>query len=747
MYSNRFRALAIVMGILFAGNCVAQDLELTFDGSCGSDITGDAGSVQSTSLDCVLTTSNNPTEGGVQAWSISVAAEGATITNITTDGTAGAEVDEGGLRNVGFEKSETTDDSGIAAGGNNNCEGLSGAVSAVVLSFESPVTLEVEGSAVVARVDIEAGAPDGPGDCSTVSVFYADGCRGAGQPVRNSVTLNTATFIPEVGRCSFDVCAAQVEDCGSEGDEDGNGLADCDDPACAENAACVDDGGNDGGDDNVDNGGDDDGDDGDDDGAGGDDGDGDDGGDDGNGDNGGEGDDGDEAEEEEGENAPPGFAFGRSGLSPPEDAENEDASGSVKLVQVRSRASMHIHVSGLEPGAAYNVNATLDGASEDIGTITTREASVRPSRCYSGGLSVPEEEDPVDAPAEEAPAEEAVEGGGAGEEEGDGGDDAEEDGDAEEEGEADDDDEDDDRHGWRWGWRWGCHRRGHGRREREPSGSARINLNRSLTEASYRVTVRRLPGSITSVRLILNDGTIVELEDRRGRIELAEGQAETLNGAVFEVYTAEDEDAEASLALTGDVNSCYPRLDRRRARIAARRAGKGSLRLDTRRDDELPLGATVATDLEGAEITITSEDGTVVLIGTIDELRTFGRNNEDDNEEAVEVVEEIAEEGGGAAFKLLEPHDASFVRGDANDDGVVNLSDPIRILSMLFQGGGNLYCDDSADANDDGTINLTDPILILQTLFDGNVGGISAPYPYRGFDPTSDDMHCKDFEG
>ena len=88
-----------------------------------------------------------------------------------------------------------------------------------------------------------------------------------------------------------------------------------------------------------------------------------------------------------------------------------------------------------------------------------------------------------------------------------------------------------------------------------------------------------------------------------------------------------------------------------------------------------------------------------------------------------------------------------FIRGDANDDGVVILSDPIRILSMLFQGGGNLYCEDSADANDDGEINLTDPILILQTLFDGNVGGISAPYPYRGFDPTSDDMHCKDFEG
>ena len=712
MYSNRFRALAAVVGILFAGHCLAQDLDLSFDGSCDGSLTAEAGSVQATSLDCVLATSNNPTEGGVQAWSISVAAEGATITNITTDGTSGAEVADGGLRNMGFEKSETTDDSGTTAGGNNNCEGLSGAVSAVVLSFESPATLEIEGSAVIARVDIEAGAPDGPGDCSTVNVFYADGCRGAGQPVRNSVTLNTATFIPEIGSCSFDVCSAQVEDCDSEGDEDENGLADCADPACAENAACIDEGngdddGNDDGDDNGD--------------------------DDGDGDDGGDG--------EEGENAPPGFAFGRSELSPPEDAENEDASGSVRLVQVRSRASMHIHIAGLEPGAAYNVDASLNGASENIGTITTREATVRPSRCYSGGLSVPEEEEPAD----EGPAEEGVEGAGAGDEEVEDNDDEADDDEADDE-EADDDeaDDDDDRRGWRWGWGW---RNRHNRRESGPSGSARINLNRSRSEASYRVTVRRLEDPIASVRLILNDGTAIELDGRRGRIELAEGQVEALNGAVVEVYTAADEGAEATLALSGDVNSCYPFFDRMRARIAERRAGKGSLRIDTRRDDELPLGAAEATDLEGAVITVTSEDGAVVLSGTIDELRTFGRDDEEDDDEALEVVDEIAEEGGGAAFKLLEPHDASFVRGDANDDGVVNLSDPIRILSMLFQGGGNLYCEDSADANDDGEINLTDPILILRTLFDGNVGGISAPYPYRGFDPTSDEMHCKDFEG
>ena len=287
-------------------------------------------------------------------------------------------------------------------------------------------------------------------------------------------------------------------------------------------------------------------------------------------------------------------------------------------------------------------------------------------------------------------------------------------------------------------------------------GSTAATCSNGISEATYRITTRRLDGELAATRLVLSDGTAIELEGRRGSIELTEGQAEAFNGAVVEVYTVAEEGGEASLALLGDVNSCYPRLDRWRERIAERRAGKGSLRIDTRRDDELPLGVGSVTELEGAVITVTDADGAVVLNGTIDELNTFGRGNDDDeeeddngkvpDEEALDVVAEVAEEGGGAVFKLLEPHDASFLRGDTNDDGVVNLSDPVRVLSVLFQGSGALYCEDAADANDDGTINLTDPILMLRTLFDGTAG-ISAPYPYRGFDPTPDELHCKDFEG
>jgi len=205
--------LVAVYSLVISGRSYGQDVDLSFDGDvCGTSLAGDPGSVQSTGIDCLLTTSNNPTDGGAQGWSISVAARGGEITTITTDGTVGADVAQGGLRSVGFEKSELTTRSGVTPGGGNDCDGLNGAVSAVVLSFVNPITLDAEGSAVIAKLDVEATAPVEAGACAAVEVFYADGCRGAGQPVRNAVTLNAQTVIPGLGRCGFDVCAEQEQD-------------------------------------------------------------------------------------------------------------------------------------------------------------------------------------------------------------------------------------------------------------------------------------------------------------------------------------------------------------------------------------------------------------------------------------------------------------------------------------------------------------------------------------------------------
>jgi hypothetical protein len=95
-----------------------------------------------------------------------------------------------------------------------------------------------------------------------------------------------------------------------------------------------------------------------------------------------------------------------------------------------------------------------------------------------------------------------------------------------------------------------------------------------------------------------------------------------------------------------------------------------------------------------------------------------------------------------------EPPDAGdleFLRGDANTDGTLSISDGLAIRRFLFNGDRPPTCLDSADANDDGQINVTDYIMILNHLF---LGGPPLPEPFEtiGFDPTTDDrIHCAEY--
>ncbi len=86
----------------------------------------------------------------------------------------------------------------------------------------------------------------------------------------------------------------------------------------------------------------------------------------------------------------------------------------------------------------------------------------------------------------------------------------------------------------------------------------------------------------------------------------------------------------------------------------------------------------------------------------------------------------------------------SFIRGDSNADGRLNLGDPITSLLGLFQGRP-AQCHDAQDANDDGIWNLSDPVYTLYTLFlNGDLP--SSPYPNCGLDPTEDALDCQTFE-
>jgi PKD repeat protein len=90
-----------------------------------------------------------------------------------------------------------------------------------------------------------------------------------------------------------------------------------------------------------------------------------------------------------------------------------------------------------------------------------------------------------------------------------------------------------------------------------------------------------------------------------------------------------------------------------------------------------------------------------------------------------------------------------FVRGDADSDGTINLTDAVRVLNFLFTGGQPPACADAADADDSGTLSITDAIRILGWLFSGGPVPLP-PSPSTanyvaadcGIDTTADLLDC-----
>ncbi|MDE0739763.1 MAG: choice-of-anchor D domain-containing protein [Planctomycetota bacterium] len=84
---------------------------------------------------------------------------------------------------------------------------------------------------------------------------------------------------------------------------------------------------------------------------------------------------------------------------------------------------------------------------------------------------------------------------------------------------------------------------------------------------------------------------------------------------------------------------------------------------------------------------------------------------------------------------------AQFVRGDANGDGGIDISDPTHTLRYLFLGGRDSTCADAADANDDGSVTLADVIYSLNYSFRGD-SAPPTPFPDCGLDGTADELGC-----
>ncbi len=85
----------------------------------------------------------------------------------------------------------------------------------------------------------------------------------------------------------------------------------------------------------------------------------------------------------------------------------------------------------------------------------------------------------------------------------------------------------------------------------------------------------------------------------------------------------------------------------------------------------------------------------------------------------------------------------SFLRGDRNGDGRVDIADAVSIIRGAFLNGPASPCEDAGDVDDDGTEHgLIDTIALLEWIFfDG--APPHAPGPSQcGLDPTADDLDC-----
>jgi hypothetical protein len=61
----------------------------------------------------------------------------------------------------------------------------------------------------------------------------------------------------------------------------------------------------------------------------------------------------------------------------------------------------------------------------------------------------------------------------------------------------------------------------------------------------------------------------------------------------------------------------------------------------------------------------------------------------------------------------------TFIRGDADGDGQINISDVIYLINYLFINGPEPVPFEAGDANNDGEVNISDVIYLLQYLFSG----------------------------
>ena len=174
-----------------------------------------------------------------------------------------------------------------------------------------------------------------------------------------------------------------------------------------------------------------------------------------------------------------------------------------------------------------------------------------------------------------------------------------------------------------------------------------------------------------------------------------------------------------------------------------------------------PIGGLLRVDTIGSDYDTTL---TVLHGDSPGELSVLGMN--DDSSGLQSRVEFTAETGesylvrvagySGATgdvvlnWRVVEPAEpvdgpVHFMRADANQDGLADLSDAVAILAELFLGEGpRSSCPQSLDVDDNGAIELTDSVYLLTFLFNGG-DAPAAPFGSCGWDFSDGGLVCEDY--
>jgi hypothetical protein len=85
----------------------------------------------------------------------------------------------------------------------------------------------------------------------------------------------------------------------------------------------------------------------------------------------------------------------------------------------------------------------------------------------------------------------------------------------------------------------------------------------------------------------------------------------------------------------------------------------------------------------------------------------------------------------------------SFLRGDADGDMTILMSDAVYILEYLYVPGASPPpCGDGADVDDSGSVLMSDAMYLLSHLYVPGAPDPPSPFPSCGDDPTADGLGC-----